>query len=745
MLQAGRAVPDSERTRWQVNRYMYRGQQWLRVVGSSVRSLAPTDRLPPGRRRYTVNRARQFLEARVAMLSASRPPFAVEPASKTQEAIDGARLAEKLIDAHWGTEHWDLDAFFRSLTRAGEIDGVVWACVLFDKARGRTRRVPVDASTGEPIADPAVLAAVQAQDPFGERLWTWREFAEGEIVFRVVRPGSLAVDPFMTTDFADCRWVIESRVRPRSEVEREIGRSVEEVYRAHQERGGTTAGTGASAGSGLVAVQVDDQEGQGRVLSGEDAVVVHELFHLKGGYFPRGAHIKWLDVAPSDPILQEPWLDDELPYFPFTPRPDGTHILRSRGTMDDLAPIQVMFNKTLSQLGEWLDKVANPPLIVQNGALKTKDIYSDKGVILVHGGMAPPEFMRTPAEPTAVLTNYLNFLIDQMAEAAAQQDATRGVAPGKGIEAAVSLQSLVQQNEQVLSGTEAELVRVMEWTVTRALKLVYRHYSIPRLVNTPGVDSIEEFDAFVGSMLKGCHKFRITGSLLPQSRAAQVQLIMQMAQYGRLDLQPFVADLVEGRVDRLVEHERRQAERQRRENRRMLALGRDPALRAAWSKYETYQVEYQAALRKLAARPPMAPVSPDQMVVPGLPGTMPAANDPAGYLASKGVMPPTPEDAGIPIQDLVPKVEEWHDHARHVLEIDDLCVSDVYDDLHPLVKLALDVHRQAHLAKLKATAQAVAAQNAPAPPRGGPVTADASSVPGSGDFNQEAGSDQAGQ
>ena len=58
LQRSGREVIKSQRTRWHRNRMMYQGEQNIRIVGSTVRTLAPTEKLPPGRRRDIVNRLR---------------------------------------------------------------------------------------------------------------------------------------------------------------------------------------------------------------------------------------------------------------------------------------------------------------------------------------------------------------------------------------------------------------------------------------------------------------------------------------------------------------------------------------------------------------------------------------------------------------------------------------------------------------------------------------------------------------
>jgi hypothetical protein len=605
----------------------------------------------------------------------------------------------------WGVTAWNLQAHFRRLALAAEIDGVCFQAVIFDPMAGDKASVSFTPD-GQPITDRSQLEALQQEDPQGGTLWQQREIPLGEVVFRVVRCGALSIDPLAEERFDDARWIIESRVVSRAEVEQQAGMKLEDLIRSSTAQMGTTLPSGQTD---VGSVSVEAADGPDRILSKDDAVLVHELFHRPGGDWPQGAHIRWADRAPARPLITEPW-DDELPYRPYTPKPDGGHFLRSKGTVDDLAPVQARLNRTLSQIGEWLDRVARPVLVLQGGGLSadTPFVFNEEGYVKTQPGFAPPAFMTAPSEPVAVLTQHFNWLIEQMAEIAVVSDASRGTPPGQGVDAAVSLNFLAQSNEQQLSGPAAEFVDAMEWAVSRALYLVERHYQIPRMVAAPGVDDAAEFEAFTGAALKGCNRFRVTGSILPRQRAAQVQTLLAAAQYsaGRFDLTPWMSDLVEGNLDEFVNHERAQHQRQKRENHRMAALARMPNADELWQHFGEMQQGYKQAVAQMAALPQ----------IPGMPGA--PMIPPEQQLAAKNIHPPALTDL-LPA-GMLPVVEEFDDAAQHLRTLDDWRVSDGFDAIHPLVKQAAHEHAQAHLAQMASKVSAMAAQTAPGPGPGVP-------------------------
>jgi hypothetical protein len=318
MQRDGRTEVDRQASRWQANRAMYRGDQYLDVSGGRVRRLAPTERLQSGRHRDTVNRLRQFTDGRIALLTHEMPPFVVLPATQDQQSVDAARFAEKFVRAQWVP--WDVDTFRVDLALVGEQDGVGFACVLYDPNAREPVTIgividPPDPQAGTPggprlVTEREEIEALEDQDPDGTVLWTKITAPMGDVVIRAVRAGFLAVDPMMCDRWEDARWVIESRIRPVEEVEEETGKTFQDIMDQSHNVMGTTP---SFRGDRAYPVFMDGGDGNQRLLGEGEAVLVHHLFHKACGYFPDGAHIQWLDQAPGAPIFAEEWKDC-LPY-----------------------------------------------------------------------------------------------------------------------------------------------------------------------------------------------------------------------------------------------------------------------------------------------------------------------------------------------------------------------------------------------------------------------------------------------
>jgi hypothetical protein len=413
-------------------------------------------------------------------------------------------------------------------------------------------------------------------------------------------------------------------------------------------------------------------------------LVVHEAYIIPGGDWPAGAHCIWLDRAPGAPLTAEPW-KDEVPYRPYMPKPDGGHIIRSRGTVDDLKPVQIKLNRTYSSLGEWMDKVGNPPVIAPRGSIVGNEIYGAPGGIVEYNvGYDKPEFFKASSEPAMTMSNYIMQLEAEMSEIANQPNAARGVSPGGGVESNVAIINQQQTVEQQLSGSSAELVRMYEWAIGRALKLVGKFYILPRMISSPGVSDAEEFQSFTGEMLKGASRFKIVGSLQPRSKAAEMQGIMQFAPLLGDKIAPYLGRLIQGDSDGLAESLQLDAQRQKRKNRKLASVVADPKSERVYARFQENLQMYVQALQAAQMMPQPMPTQ-----VPGMPldpSMAPQPPSPEEQLAARGIQKPRllgdMRAAGIEVPEV-----EWQDDPLIQLEtLRRWALGDAYEKMPEMVK-----------------------------------------------------------
>lgn len=699
MAERGRHVVSSQTTRWAENRATYRGHPNVMVTRSSTGQLrvVSRDRVDHrGRRRRPVNISKGLVNGRVSLLTRLKPVVEVLPQDLGPNAIEAARVAENLVDGMWGTKGWDLSRVLRDLARGGEIDGVQFLYVGWDPEGGPRKPVPYVAETRQPVPDPGTwdllrTLAPDGVDEQGNEVWFMGPGMEplGDVEIRVVKPGAMFVDPYMTDAWGRARYAGESRVRPRVEVEAAAGMSLEELFRLSAERSGRPVGRHEAprtdAALGRLPEEPDDEQAFNRGVTGED-VVVHCMYVLPGGDWPAGAYLEWVKGAEGAPLVAEPYQRECLPYRPFTPSPDGGNLLRSLGTMDDLSPVVREFNDVLAMLSDWMRLASKPPVGIPEGGLVSSSVFNEDGFFVFRAGLGDPRFMPVPSEPGAMATSYLGTLQGLAGELSVQPAAARGMEQ-QGVSAAVTFNTVAQRVEDQLSPTEQELRGVLEWALSEALQLVADYYTHPRYVTLPGFMDTAEVAAFKGSMIRGATRVRVVGTMMPKQRAATIQMILQLLPMLGAEVKPFLGQLVDGDPSAWLEAQDQHKKRQRRENRTLVGLATFELLEPVWVNFQQDLALFSEAVQ-VAAQDPSRP--PDRNPV----------DHAAQRLGSN--RPPRLLDDLRAAGARVPVVEQFDDHAQHVLALTEWCVTEAFERLPDPVKQATREHLLEHLEKLTA-------------------------------------------
>ena len=705
MIRDGRKVAREERMRWQENREFYRGNQGVffapgeqHLRGSVNGALGRSASNP-------YNRLRQYTDGRVALLSKERPPYEIVPEDRDQDSIDGAKQAEKFVAARWGHNGWGIAQAIEELARNGDIDGIAWLSVVWDPNAGSSvdQLIGIDGQTGQPITDRATFEAYKAEDPEAKMLWRMVRSPKpmGDVAWRVVLPGAISVDPFAIRDPAEAKWVCESRVRPRSEVEERLGMSFKDAVRGSQE-----AMREKVSDVQYEDISIDDGSSKSKVNE-SDGVVVHYFYATPCHEFPKGLHVEFCDKAPGKPLLMEEW-QYCLPYHPYVPRRDPGHFLRSKGIVDDLKPIQRDYNRVLSDLREWLKRIARTPVAMPFGAMASDSYYNEEGVFFYHAAMGEPHYPSFPSEPTAVLTNDLMRMVAEMRDISGVSASAQGLRAPGGPEAAVGINIEIQQTENNLASVEARLKQAIEWGVQQSLVLVERHYQIPRAVVGAGVDDSEEFHAFQGAMLRGAHRFRITGPLMPKSKAARMSAIQQFVPILGEKVLPFITDLIDGDPDSLARDMEVDRSLEKGAIRELLALVGDEKAMLVYRNFEEDKVAFSKAFN-IAAQS--------------------GSQNPMMDLAAQGVLPPKLTDSLMQAGFDIPIVEDFMNSALCLKALDEFRKSDGYRKIQPMGKQLLRERAEAHKGAISQQVSAMAQQMPAGQPGSAPKEVGTPSAP----------------
>jgi hypothetical protein len=663
MVREGRTITRGQKMRWQESREFYRGNQWITTNqgARTIQQLARNNTGPVQVMDFNAyNRLRQFTDGRVALLTKERPPYEVLPEDNDQDSIDAARQAEKFLAAKWGRSGWNIKSRLAELAKNGDIDGIAWLYVDWDAYDGNSaNQMQAVRADGTPIESRNEYEALKAQDPDQQSLWKMArvEAPVGDVCWRVVLPGAISVDPFAIKNFGEAKWICESRVRPRVEVERRMGSSFKEAVREYN-----TMSEGRGNDVDYEDIHVED----GGKVNESSGVVVHHLYVKPCEEWPRGAHIEFCDKAPQKPLLTEEW-KGELPYFCYVPRPDPGHFLKSRSIVDDLKPIQRDFNQTLRWVRQWMRKVAMSPIVLPIGGLRSDSIYNEDGYIEVHSVGQEPHHLNTPSEPAAILTNNLVWMTNEMEKISGVSSYAQGFTAPGGPESNVAIAGQVQQTEQNLSEVEANFVEAIEWGCSRSLKLVKENYTIPRGVVSDGVDDAQQFRAFTGALLRGSDRMRVNGPVMPRSKAQRMNSIAQFATLLGDKVLPYMAGLIDGDPTELQNDVQRDALNEREAVRELCGLVTNETAQKVYANFEEDKKRFSEAF--------------NMVIQKGL--------DPQQVLSQEGIQPPqlTPMMVAAGID--MPLVEDFLNYPMALKELDNFRKGDGYRKLEEMAKQLL--------------------------------------------------------
>ena len=299
--------------------------------------------------------------------------------------------------------------------------------------------------------------------------------------------------------------------------------------------------------------------------------------------------------------------------------------------------------------------------------------------------------MNTPSEPTAILTNNLVWMTNQMEQISGVSSYAQGATTPGGPESNLAISGLVQQTEQNLSEVEANFVEAIEWGCTRSLRLVKDNYSIPRTVAGVGVDDAEQFRAFTGAMMRGVGRMRVNGPLMPKSKAMRMNSIAQFAPILGDKIVPYLAGLIDGdptELQRDVEIDRQNEKGAIRE---LVGLVTNPT---ALNVYQNFESDKKAFADAIAA-------------------AQKNGVDPMAAMQAAGIQPPEL----IPMLQAagadMPMVEDFLNAPLAIKALDDYRKGDGYRNLHPMAQQLLR-ERAVSLKKLMGTQFAAMAQQQPA-------------------------------
>lgn len=472
--EASKALQAERRDYW-LNLSFYQGQQWVwwDRKRSTVQSLPQQwSPLGPGRAKVTVNKIAANLGSVLGRMLSSELGFEVEPTDSADDVLEGARTAEKVLEAYHADQEWEavryeevFDAF---------LGGTSAVCVEWDPARGK--QLEVDGETGKVVGTGDLTLTPLNITEFGLE----PNVREGRSARWWAR--GLALAPEYVRDYYKLDWL------PRSDVGAHLSPL---QHRLQADSGGATQ---------------------------EMCLVL--------AYYERpmsGSKGKYVVTVNDRTIHSGPWPfeSDELNLFVFRQR-----VLPGKwvGTtlMNDALPIQFAYNHARSVLAEHMKLTGNARLMAPYGAFTEEDFNDDPSSILWFSpdlGGAQPSYLVPPQLP-----RWLSQEADTLAAELDDLMHVHAISRGEGFDRASgqALALLSEKDDSPLSAMAMDQRRGWSKIASYALELLGNKATETRKMSLRLAPGIPEPLSFTGQSFRKQTRVMVSKeSVVPRSHAAQ--------------------------------------------------------------------------------------------------------------------------------------------------------------------------------------------------------------------------------
>lgn len=428
--------------RWKEYIAWFEGNQYTVYIPSSGKLLDISDKVD----REKKNVYNRILPMIRQMWGEIRYPhsFYVEPNTTEAEDIKGAKIGSSIIQCTNRNTYRKFNAKINRAKLWALITGNVfwkefWNKNLFGLSKNKT---------GETVKEP------------------------GNVDFSFINPFNVRPDPFGNCR-EEWRWFIEGKRIPKYIVEQEFGLKPGSLPMETLEGADTglfeRAGIEKPKEDTTIRIEYHERPSEGR-KEGRFMVVAGGWLLYDGSNDSPEHDIPQFHIPGILPILNEQWYDSAV-----------------RIAQDP----QRNFNRLGSRVDEHIENFRLKAL-VPKGSLSSGEFerYTRSGVdwVIINPGVAPPHWQSPPNLPEIIM-RWLNFMENEIETESSVRKVSFGQLPQYAQRASgVLFEGLKRQDETVLIPTVDDINTSLEDAMSFRLKLVQKHYSIPRLIKTTGRD-----------------------------------------------------------------------------------------------------------------------------------------------------------------------------------------------------------------------------------------------------------------
>ncbi len=205
------------------------------------------------------------------------------------------------------------------------------------------------------------------------------------------------------------------------------------------------------------------------------------------------------------------------------------------GLVEHLMGPQNDYNRTRTQLMEHRDVLARPVWMAPQGIEWTTTRLEVGDVIEYrNGGYGKPELQNPPAI-SAIHVEALDRGVQELQTIASQGDVSQGQVP-QGARSGVALQTLADKDMSVMRVVVEEQEDCFQRGYEKVLSLAWKFMSTPQMIRVYGEFRQADVAIFKGADLNGNVFVRIRpGSMMPKNKAETQEMLTGMLQNGALD------------------------------------------------------------------------------------------------------------------------------------------------------------------------------------------------------------------
>lgn len=431
--------------KWQLNMNFLAGNQYCKINARG--EIDDEDAGYFWQNQQSFNHIAPLIETRLAKFSKLRPTLKVRPKTDNDKDVEGAFVAEKLIEQAFAD--CKIEQVVKKVTVWSETCGSGFYKVIWDNDGGEN------------------LGSVDGKQVY-----------EGGIKVIPVSPFEIFPDSLYNQEISDCDSIIHARAVSVKDIKEKYGVDV---------LGGEIGVFNLTHNGGSVLNQNQNQ------ATVQDSAIVIEKYQKPSSEFPNG---RLVTIAGGKLLYygELPYLNgkDKSRIFPFIKQDAVATAGNFFGTsiIERLIPIQRSFNAVKNRKHEFLNRLSMGVLTVEDGSVDVEDLQTDglsPGKVLVYRqGCKAPEIMNETALPID-FTEEENKLINEFITISGVSDVSSS-SSNASLSSGSALQLLIEQDNERLLMT-AENLRNCYVEIAKHVVRLFAQF-------TSGLRAVKYYDAF---------------------------------------------------------------------------------------------------------------------------------------------------------------------------------------------------------------------------------------------------------